>query len=524
MPQPSPPARTAVVIGAGPAGLTAAYELLQRTDIRPIVLEADPLLGGISRTVEVRGNRMDIGGHRFFSKSDRVMDWWLSMLPLDPDADTTGELRYQGRQRPLPAATSQPEDPDAVMLLRQRRSRIFHGGRFFDYPLSLAPKTLRGLGLRRSARIGLSYARARIRPHRDPQNLEQFFIDRFGRELYATFFRDYTEKVWGVPCTEISADWGAQRIKGLSLRVAVEHFLRGALPAPAGSELSQKHTETSLVERFLYPRRGPGQLWERVAAQVEAGGGEVRTRHRVVGIERRDGRVTAVLARTATSEQVRIEADLVISTMPIRDLVGAMDAVPAAVREIASALVYRDFVTVGLLLRGPHLRDARGAPLRDNWIYVQEPGLQVGRLQIFNNWSPWLVADPDTTWLGMEYFCAVGDALWSRSDAELSAMALDELCTMGLARQDDLLDSAVVRMAKTYPAYFGSYGRFDELRQWLDGIDGLYLIGRNGMHRYNNQDHSMLTAMVLVDGLAAGVVDRAAIWAVNTEDEYLEAG
>jgi protoporphyrinogen oxidase len=511
--------RRAVIIGGGPAGLTAASELLARTDVCPIVLEAGDQVGGISKTVRHGTNRIDLGGHRFFSKSDRVMDWWLGVLPLQ-GLPGDAPLTYQNRVRTIAGgAGPDPAETDAVMLLRPRRSRIYHRGQFFDYPLRATPDTLWKLGLGRAARIGASYARATLRP-RPEVSLEDFLINRFGRSLYLTFFKEYTEKVWGVPCAEISAEWGAQRIKGLDLRKAAEGYFRRVVPGPPVP------TETSLIEQFLYPKYGPGQLWEAVAARVTAGGGEVHLGWRVVSVTVADGRATGVVAEDREGHSRRFDGDHVFSTMPIQELVRALDApVPEPVRAVSDGLMYRDFITVGLDV--DHLRvnetvGGRRVPVRDNWIYVQEPGVHVGRIQVFNNWSPWMVGDPSRTWIGLEYFCAVGDDLWSRSDADLVRLATEEADRIGILDARHVRDGCVVRVPKTYPAYFGSYGQFDTLRAWLDGLQNLWLIGRNGMHRYNNQDHSMLTAMTAVDQIAAGVVDKSAIWAVNTEMEYQE--
>jgi protoporphyrinogen oxidase len=509
--------RRALIIGAGPAGLTAAWELLQRTDYRPLVLEASTDIGGISRTLKHQGNRIDIGGHRFFSQSDRVMDWWLSMLPLQGLADEPARLAYQGMARELRGAEGpDPDETEQVMLLRPRRSRIFHGGEFYDYPLRASPRTLATLGPRRGLEIGLSYARARLRP-RPETSLEDLLINRFGRSLYLSFFKDYTEKVWGVPCEQISAEWGRQRIKGLDLGEAARHFFERLLPgSPRAVDKSQ--VPTSLIEHFLYPRHGPGQMWETVADRVQQGGGELRLGWTVLGVEAEGGRARAVVARDPQGAQHRLEGELVISTMPVQDLVRALEEswpAPPTLREISEGLVYRDFITVGLLSR-------RRQELRDNWIYIQQPGLSVGRVQLFHNWSPWMVADPGHAFLGMEYFCSIGDALWSRSDAELEQLAIAEAGQTGLLDPVDLVSACVIRMPRCYPAYFGSYSRFGELRAWLDRIEGLLLLGRNGMHRYNNQDHSMLTAMVAVDQLAAGRLDREALWAINTEPEYHE--
>ena len=523
------PTRTAVIIGAGPAGLTAALELARRSDIRPLVLEASGDNGGISKTIDHHGNRIDIGGHRFFSKSDRVMAWWLEILPLQRAPGGMPlelDIRYHQRARPVavPADGPDPEREDEVMLVRHRVSRIFYDGKFYDYPLSLNLTTLAHLGPGRVMRIGLSYLRARLFPIRPERSLEDFFINRFGRELYATFFRDYTEKVWGVPCHRISAEWGAQRIKGLSIGKAIGHALRGLFRRRRS--LGQKDTETSLIEHFLYPKYGPGQMWDTVARKVTEAGGVVRYHHKVVGLKHDGRRIQAAIVEDlASGRRQEIAGEWFFSTMPVKDLVaGLQPPAPAAVRQVAEGLVYRDFITVGLLVRRLALGDdGGGVGVPDNWIYIQEPHVKIGRLQIFNNWSPYMVRDPDTVWLGLEYFCDEGDALWSMDDRDFIDFAAGELETLGIIRAGDVLDSVLVRMPKTYPAYFGSYDQMPVIRAFLDPIENLFLIGRNGMHKYNNQDHSMLTAMTAVEQLLRGDPDKAPIWAVNTEMEYHES-
>lgn len=497
----------AIIAGAGPAGLTLALELCTRTAIAPLVLEKSGFVGGICRTAEYKGNRIDIGGHRFFTKSDRVMRWWLDIFPLQ---DRSG---------------ADPETMDRVMLVRERLSRIYYLRKFFPYPLTLSPETLFKLGLRRTARAGASYLRSLLFPIRPERTLEDFLINRFGRELYRTFFREYTEKVWGAPCNRISAEWGAQRIKGLSILRAVLHRMK---KRGAGPGVEQRDTETSLIRRFLYPKYGPGQFWEEVARRVRERGGEILTGWNVNAVEHDGaGRVRAVrAAHGATGEIRRFEGDYFVSTMPVAELVAAMEPpAPARIREIAAGLLYRDFITVGVLCRDLKLKDRTPdgpAAIRDHWIYIQEPGVRVGRIQIFNNWSPWLVADPRTVWLGMEYFCSEGDEIWSRSDAELVRLATDELAAIAIADPEDVLDAAVIRMPKAYPAYFGSYDRFPEIVEWSKGFENLYLIGRNGMHRYNNQDHSMLAAMTVVDQLVSGRRDLDLLWSLNTEQQYHE--
>jgi protoporphyrinogen oxidase len=516
--------RQAIVIGAGPAGLTAAYELLAHTDVKPIVLEMNDNLGGIAQTVNYKGNRIDIGGHRFFSKSDRVMAWWLDLLPLQKTSSGDTPIGYENNQTVVKSSPSgvDPDVTDRVMLVRPRKSRIFYLRKFFDYPIGLNKTTIVNLGVLRMIRIGLSYLKARVFPIRNERNLEQFLINRFGRELYLTFFKSYTEKVWGVPCSEIGAAWGAQRIKGLSIGKALLHAIRKLFQK--NTDVGQKGVETSLIEQFLYPKFGPGQMWELCAEEVVRRGGEIRRNMEVKRILTEGNRVVGVTAQDRrTGESATFRGDFFFSSMPVRDLVRGIDAnVPENVRAIAEGLVYRDFITVGLLLSELKIREPQNRPISDNWIYIQEPEVQVGRLQIFNNWSPYMVADPGTVWIGLEFFCNDTDPLWKLTDEQLAELGITELESIGIIDRSKVLDHTVIRMPKTYPAYFGSYDRFDELRSWLDPYENLFLIGRNGMHRYNNQDHSMLTAMTAVDNILSGRKDKSNIWDVNAEEEYHE--
>jgi protoporphyrinogen oxidase len=521
MPLPS----TALIIGAGPAGLTAAHEFLQHTQVHPYVVEATDRIGGISATINYKGNRMDIGGHRFFSKSDRVMDWWLSILPLQLEpGQTIGELNYQGKSRSTPTVSAADTSAgDNVMLLRQRKSRIFFRRKFFDYPLSFSIGTLSQLGIGWSAKAVASYLKQVIQPIKEVKNLEDFFINRFGEHLYLTFFKAYTEKVWGVPCQQISAEWGAQRIKALSITQAIKHFLRQQFFSPA-VDVTQKKTETSLIEQFLYPKLGPGHLWEVVTRQIQEQGGQVHLQQKVIGLELKGKKiVSATVQETATGATYQIKPDYILSTMPIRNLIRALgEVVPTTIREIAEHLPYRNFISVGLLLHKLAVQQENNRLIQDNWIYIQEPEVQVGRLQLFNNWSPYLVTDPDKVWLGAEYFCQEEDELWHMTEADLQQLAIEELQKLGIISADQVIDGTVVKMPKAYPAYFGSYNEFPKVQAFLDGIENLFLVGRNGMHKYNNQDHSMLTAMLAVENIAAGSTDKANIWEINTEQEYHE--
>lgn len=517
--------KIAVIIGAGPAGLTAAYELLQRTDIKPILLEADDCVGGISRTVLYNGNRMDIGGHRFFSKNDRVVEWWNTIMPIQ-GAPSRDEILIGEVMRDLSTAGADPEHDDRVMLRRRRVSRIFFNRRFFDYPISLKFSTFRNLGLWRTVCASFGYLLARIVPRRE-RTLEDFYINRFGKTLYSLFFETYTKKVWGKHPSEIGADWGSQRVKGLSITGIIKNAISRLFPRV---DTSQKGVETSLIENFLYPKYGPGQLWEIVANEVSAAGGEVQLNSRVVHVNVENGKAVSVDVVLSDGSQQRLHCDYLFSTMPLAQLVPSLQGilVPDTVADVAQGLPFRDFITVGLLLDSVKIKNetklrtfANRPP--DTWIYIQERDVKVGRIQIFNNWSPYMVADYENTlFVGLEYFCNEGDELWQMSDELLSFMAVDELVKMDIIEHSALLDSVCVRMKKAYPAYFGTYDRLSEVRRFIDSIDNIYCLGRNGQHRYNNMDHSMLTAMVAVDNIVNNVSDKSNIWSVNTESDYHE--
>ena len=522
--------RVAVIAGAGPAGLTAALELLKRSDITPVVFETDSQVGGISKTVNYRGNRMDLGGHRFFSKSDWVMRWWQDILPVaqgQADTDQSLRINYQQQAREFSPTHLGAADSDAVMLVRQRLSRIFHRRRFFDYPLKLNARTLANMGMLETLRVGLSYGQAQLL-HRAPEvSLEDFLVNRFGERLYRTFFKDYTEKVWGVPCDEISAEWGAQRIKGLSVTKALAHAVFS--PFRSSRDTSQKRTETSLIERFLYPKFGPGQMWEEVARRVESQGGTIQLQHRIVAVERKGLEIVGVTVRDEVTGSVRkVPCDFFVSTMPVRELTAMLEPEDADVLAVSEGLPYRDFMTAGLLLRRMNLKSNRvdrgasnGMP-PDNWIYIQEPDVKIGRLQVFNNWSPGLVPDPNTIWLGLEYFCNEGDELWSLDQGKFVDFAAAELEKIGMINRSDVIDGTMVRVPKAYPAYFGKYNQFATVREYLERFPNLYPIGRNGMHRYNNQDHSMLAANGAVTAMLNAGQGKAAIWDINSDEEYHE--
>ncbi len=513
--------KTALIIGAGPAGLTTALELLRRTDIHPIVVEMDPeYVGGISRTVNYKGNRIDIGGHRFFSKSDRVMQWWADLLPIAIPEDGTTNVTYQKTTRALTEGLKRAtkSDGENVMHVRPRKTRIIYGGKFFAYPVELSLDTLLKLGPIKVIKIAWTYFYAVLFPVRPEKTLEDFFLNRFGKELYETFFKSYTEKVWGTACANMSAEWGAQRVKGLSITKAILHAVKKITHVGA---LSGKAVETSLIEQYLYPTYGPGQMWEVATEKIREKNGEVRMGARVTKLTQSNGKIISAIIEGAHGMEI-VHADYVFSTMDIRTLLSIMTpSAPEHIRRISDDLQYRDFLTVGLLME-EKIKDHEGTLMSDTWMYVHEKGVHVGRVQIFHNWHPKLVADPNHGWLGLEYFVNEGDALWSMQDTDLIKLGEDELGAIGLKQGIRVIDGTVIRQPKAYPGYFGSYTRFPEVRAYLDTIENLFPIGRNGMHRYNNQDHSMLAGMTAVDNIVAGRTDKSNLWAINTEDDYHE--
>jgi protoporphyrinogen oxidase len=510
----------AVIIGAGPAGLTAAWQLLKTMpEIRVTVLEATRRIGGISSTIEHHGNRIDIGGHRFFSKNQQVNELWRELMPVQ--GMSAQDDRVLGTKKEFAPGGPDPETTDCVMLIRNRVSRIFYRKRFFDYPIALKPATLMNMGFLNTLKSGFSYLFSVLKK-RPEHSLEDFYINRFGRQLYHMFFEDYTEKVWGVHPEKLSASWGAQRVKELSvIGILKEALLKAVNP-------HHKTRQTSLIERFFYPKFGPGQLWSILADHVRNMGGTLHMGAEVVGIQSEDDRITHV--RIARDEKIEtLPVDYLFSSMPIKDLVAAMDeeALPEKTRQIALNLPYRDFITVGLLVRKLNIRNRTRIRtindiVPDCWIYIQEREVKLGRLQIFNNWSPYMVRDRDTVWIGLEYFCNEGDALWNMPEKDFIAFAIDELEKIKIIKKGDVLDANQVKIKKAYPAYFGAYEEIEQVRNGLDGFQNLFCIGRNGQHKYNNMDHSMLSALEAVAILKSGERDKTSLWEVNTEKEYHE--
>ncbi len=531
--------KVAIIAGAGPAGLTAAYELIKRTDIHPIVCESTNIVGGIAQTFNYKGNRIDIGGHRFFSKEKRVMDWWFNILPLqgapaaddiekghDIDFATEAIMEHLGSHMQTKIAAPDPEKEDQVMLQRPRLSRIFYRKHFFPYPIGITISVAKRLGFWNTFLIGMSYIKRQVFPLKDETYLDAFYKNRFGDRLYRTFFEAYTEKVWGVPCSTIRADWGAQRVKGLSLKRAVMHAIKDLLSSDFKKK--QEERETSLITRFFYPKFGPGQMWETVTEQIKQNGAEVRMQTRVVGVRHENGKIiSATLENAVTGATEEVACDYFFSTMPIKHLIGMMrPRPPQEVVEVAEGLSYRDFLTVGLLLNKLHVQEGKKAiatDVPDNWIYIQEGGVRVGRVQIFNNWSPYMVADrKNHIWIGLEYFVNEGGDLWIKPDQDMINLGISEMEKIGFLKKEDVVDACVLRMPKAYPAYIGSYTQLHVVREYAETLSNLYLIGRNGMHRYNNQDHSMLTAMMAVDNIVAGVTDKSSLWDVNLDMVYHE--
>lgn len=511
-----------IIIGAGPAGLTAGYELLKENnnEYEVIILEEENQVGGISKTVRYNGNRMDIGGHRFFSKDENVMDFWKELMPIQgaPSYDD----KKLNREKPLVKDGPDPEKEDKVMLVRDRVSRIYYLKKFFDYPVSLKLETFTNMGLIRTIKAGFSYLKS-IFVKKKETSLENFYINRFGKVLYGMFFEKYTEKLWGRHPSVISADWGSQRVKGLSITAVIKDMFRKIFNPKSNK------VETSLIEQFWYPKYGPGQLWENLADEIEKNGGKILKQHSVQKINLKENKITSVECVCDGKIEV-FEGDIFISSMPLKDLVEDMkeEPVPEDIKNIATGLPYRDFMTVGLLLKKLDLKNKTkiktlGNIVPDCWIYVQEPDVKLGRIQIFNNWSPYMVSNPEkNVWIGLEYFCNEGDEYWNMSDEEFTKFAIKELVSMGVIEESDVLDSHRERVKKAYPAYFDTYSEIDKLIEYLNGFENLYCVGRNGQHRYNNMDHSMVTAMETVKNIKNNITTKDNIWKVNTEKEYHE--
>ncbi len=513
-----------VIIGAGPAGLTAAIEMLkddgqEKYDVT--IVEESDVLGGISQTVRYNGNRMDIGGHRFFSKDQEIMQWWSDLMPLQ--GKEAYDDKVLGREKPLSDGGPDPETEDVVMLVRDRVSRIYYNHKFFDYPISMKAQTIKNMGFATTMKAGFSYIKSAV--HKLPEtSLENFYINRFGKKLYSMFFEGYTEKLWGRHPRDISADWGAQRVKGLSIRALIKDMFKKAF----GGKKDNKNVETSLIEQYWYPKYGPGQLWELAADKAQGMGATLIKNCKAVEIVNDENKIRTIVCETKDGKK-EFNADIVISSMPIKDLIGGFTAdIPEDIKADAEGLPYRDFVTVGLLVNKLNLKNETNKKTLNNivpdcWIYVQDTGVKLGRIQIFNNWSPYMVKYPeDTVWIGLEYFCKEGDKFWNMSDEECIEFAIGELVKMGVVKSEDVIDAHREKIKKAYPAYFDTYENFDDVIKFLDSYENLFCVGRNGQHRYNNMDHSMLTAIKAVKNIKANNFNKTDVWNVNTEKEYHE--
>ncbi len=509
-----------IIIGAGPAGLSTAYKLLKsKKSIEVLILESSQYTGGISRTHIFENNHMDLGGHRFFTKSSEVMDLWTEIMPLQgkPSKDDTA----LGRTPELNEQGPDPEKTDKVFLRRRRISRIFFLKKFFDYPLSIKFKTFANMGLARTLKAGFGYVWASIFKRKE-KTLEDFYINRFGKPLYEMFFEGYTQKVWGIHPSQISPDWGAQRVKGLSLFKALFNIITKAFKKPG-------NVETSLIEEFFYPAKGPGSLYTYMLNSITGLGGIIKHNHTVTKLNFTDNKTAKVTAECEDGTLSEFTASAVFSSMPIKDLTQALGGiVPEKTKEIAVNLPYRDFMTAGILVDKLAIKNNSGIKtvsgiVPDCWIYVQDRDVKLGRLQIFNNWSPYMVDDyENSVFLGLEYFCSEGDELWSMPDDKFLDMAISEVDKIGIIKKDSVIKSTVVRQKKAYPAYFGTYKDFDTVKHYLNSIENLFCIGRNGQHRYNNMDHSILTGLRAAEAFMSGSRDKSSIWQVNTEEEYHE--
>lgn len=513
--------KKAIIIGAGPAGLTAAYELLIKSkDIQVIVFEESDCFGGISRTVEHNGNRMDMGGHRFFSKISEVNEWWEKMLPMQgkPAMDD----RILDRDVTLDENGPDPEKEDKVMLSRSRVSRIFFDDKFYDYPVSLKMETLKNMGFFTTMQVGFSYLASLI--HKRPDdNLENFYINRFGKKLYSMFFEYYTENLWGRHPREIDASWGSQRVKGLSV-VAIIKDIFGKI-----TNKKDRKVETSLIEEFKYPKLGPGELWDVTADKIQKLGGIIIKNAKVTKVWKNDDNKIIKLSYEENGIEKEMYGDYFISSMPVKDLIMGMNDVPDNERRIAKGLPYRDYMTLGVLVSKLNLKNRTKIKtvsdiVPDCWVYVQDRRVKMGRFQVYNNWSPYMVKDlKNTVWIGLEYFVTEGDEFWNMTENEFSDFGVSEMIKMGLINdKKEVLDTHMERVKKAYPAYFDTYNEIDTLISYINKIDNLYCVGRNGQHRYNNIDHSMVTSFEAVKNILNGNKDKSNIWNVNTEQEYHE--
>ena len=507
-----------VIIGAGPAGLSCAYKLLtDNKDLEVIILEKDSQVGGISKTIKYKGNRIDIGGHRFFTKNNEVKKFWLKILPLQ------GHKSYDDAileiDKPLKRGGPDPEKEDKVMLIRNRVSRIYYKKKFFDYPVNLNFKTLKNMGIITSMKCGFSYLRS-LFVKLEENNLENFYINSFGKKLYSMFFKGYTTKVWGREPKEIDSSWGSQRAKGISIRKVISDYIHRLF------KLKDKNKAKSLIEEFLYPKYGPGELYECVAEEIEQMGGKIILNSNVIKINNDSNKIKSI-SYMNNNKKIDLNCDIIISSMPMKELIDDMNGIPKNIKMISKNLPYRDFITIGVLVDKLNIKTDKRTKtihgsIKDNWLYIQDPSVTVGRIQIFNNWSPYLVKKPkDTLWIGLEYFCNEGDSFWNKTDKELKQYAKEELIRMNFI-SENFLDCFVYRQKKAYPAYFDTYYEIDKLRKYLNNIENLYCIGRNGTHSYNNMDHSIYCGFVCADMIKKNEHNLDKLWNINVDKSYQE--
>lgn len=485
-----------VIIGAGPAGLTAAYQLLKVSKkYQVIIIEEDSSIGGISKTINYKGNRIDIGGHRFFTKSEEVKKIWFDILKLESNKQDSKKTNN-------------------VMLIRNRLSKIFYKNKLFDYPVTINFRTIRNLGIINTILCGFSYFKSAVFKRKE-NNLEDFYINRFGKRLYSIFFKDYTKKVWGRKPSNISKEWGEQRVKGLSIKEVIKNYYCKIF------RIKQKNKQISLIDKFYYPKFGPGQLYEEMAKKIEKLGGRIITKSKVIEIKKNKNTINSI-TYVKNGKKIEEKLDILISSMPIKDLIFSMNITENNIVSIANNLPYRDFITVGVLLNKLALKN-KSNDIKDCWLYIQDENVKLSRIQIFNNWSPYMVKNKNNIWLGLEYCCNENDSFWKMNDDELKKNAIDDLKKINIIDDDcKVLDSYCHKIKKAYPAYFDSYDRIDEVKEYLNRINNLYCIGRNGQHRYNNMDHSMLTAIKTVEYIVYKNGNKKDIWNVNTENVYHE--
>jgi protoporphyrinogen oxidase len=502
-----------IIIGAGPAGLTAAYKILKSNkNFEVKIFEESNEIGGISKTINYKDNRIDIGGHRFFTKDEEVQSFWNEIMPIQ--GFLAKDDKIIDKSKKLPKTGIDPEKKDNVFLIRRRVSRIYYLKKFFDYPVSFSWQTIKNMGFSRTIKCGFSYMKSIIIKKQET-NLENFYINRFGKKLYSMFFEKYTEKVWGRSPKYIAADWGSQRVKGISILELLKNKIS-----------KNKSKETSLIEQFYYPKYGPGEFYEELAQRVTKMGGIIIKKAEVTKINLKDNKVIGI-EFLRNSKQEKMPCDILISSMPLKDLINGMNNIPKNITNIANGLPYRDFISVGLLVNNMNIKNETKLKtinniIPDTWIYVQEEEVKLGRIQIFNNWSPYMVKDDKKIWLGLEYCCNENDSFWNKSDEYIKKYAINELVKMNIINKQNVLDGCVIRVKKAYPAYFDEYKNINILKDYLYKINNLYCIGRNGQHHYNNMDHSIKTGIIAANQIVNNIKDDNILWNVNTEKAYHE--